>query len=78
MDYADGDAVGEVAARMPGGHFGQEADGFVVERFVAAFDHPDVGDAAVGVNYETASDAPFNALAVGVCWILAIFVDVVE
>lgn len=45
---------------------------------MAPFDDPDVGDVAVGVHYEAACDAAFDAVFVGIGRILTIFVDVVE
>ena len=78
MDDADGDAVGKVAAWEPVGHFGEKADCFHVEGFVASLDDTDVGDVAVGVDDEAACDASFYATLVSVGRILAVFVDVVE
>ncbi len=78
MHYADGDALSRMSARKPGWHFSKEANCFSIEGFVAAFNDFDMGNIAVGIHYETASDAPFDAAFVCVGGILTVFVDVVK
>ena len=78
MDDADGDAVGGVAAGLPVGHLGKKPDGFHVKRFVGSLDDTDVGNVAVGVDYEAACDTSFNATFICLGRIMPVFVDVVE
>ena len=76
VDDADGDAAVGVAPGTPAWHLGEQTHGFEVEGSVAAFDHFEMGDVAVGIYYEAACDAPFDALLVGFGRIAAVFVDV--
>lgn len=78
MDDADGDTAVGMAAGSPAWHLCEQAHGFEVEGAVAAFDDFEMGDVAVGVYYETACDASFNALFIGFGRITAVFVDVVH
>lgn len=66
------------SAHFPLGHVADDSHRLAVERFLNAFNHLHVDDAAIGVDNETAHHATLNAVVIGVIGVFARFVDVVH
>lgn len=60
-DAVDGDGAVAHATGFPAGHAVDDADGFAVEAVVDASHDGDVGYGAVGIDYEAAQYAAFDA-----------------